>query len=187
MKSQPPISFDIYCEHKFCHDCLCAILTRSIVDESMFPPKCCEPIAPEAIVGLLGPDIVKHYADKKQEFATTDRTYCSDSNCSMFMKPENISSEEATGPKCAKKACTICRALVHGSDCPADEATKQILDLARENEWQRCSSCGRVISITTGCNHITFVLPNCRRPFETLVNLNNCICEAQFCYQYSAI
>jgi hypothetical protein len=33
-----------------------------------------------------------------------------------------------------------------------------VLEAARENGWQRCNNCRRLVELDMGCNHMTFVL-----------------------------
>ena len=146
------------CGDQYCAYCLQELFNTSLVDESLFPPRCCrQPIDPEKIEEFLTPAIIAAHFEKKIEFETVDRTYCSDPRCSIFIHAEHISGECATCPECKKVTCTMCKAPSHGGDCPADEATQQLLQMAQENGWQRCTTCKRMISISTGCNHMRFV------------------------------
>jgi hypothetical protein len=146
------------CEHDYCGPCILQLFNTSLVDETLFPPRCCKQLIPPAeFRAFLTPEIIESYAKKKQELETTDRTYCSDPSCSIFMRPENIAGDCATCPECKKVTCTMCKAPAHEGDCPADESLQKLLELAKEAGWQRCSSCKAMVSITMGCNCMRFV------------------------------
>ncbi|PQE33416.1 IBR finger domain-containing protein [Rutstroemia sp. NJR-2017a WRK4] len=142
------------CNHEYCRYCLQDLFRTSMTDESLFPPRCCrQPITTEAVRIFLTESLLSLYEQKKVEFHTPDRTYCSNSLCSAFIRPD-----------CSTVTCTMCKATSHGGDCPADTALQQLLKIADENGWQRCYSCRRLVELDVGCNHIT------------------CHCGAQFCY-----
>ncbi|EEH33161.2 IBR finger domain-containing protein [Paracoccidioides lutzii Pb01] len=101
---------------------------------------------------------------KKVEFETPNRTYCHSPKCSSFVNPRSIDGEVATCFECGLTTCTTCKGSAHDRDCPNDILLEELLDTARENGWQRCYSCWRVVELDHGCNHMT------------------CRCGAQFCY-----
>ncbi|KUJ24245.1 uncharacterized protein LY89DRAFT_572440 [Mollisia scopiformis] len=163
------VEIDIPCNHMYCVQCIEELFSQSLVDESLFPPRCCkQPIPVDNVREILAPDFIQTFQDKKQEIETVDRTYCSDPRCSIFMRPKNISGDRATCPTCQQVTCTMCKAPSHDGICPADEGTQQVLELARENGWQRCPVCQVMVSISTGCNHM------------------RCRCGAGWCYQCAA-
>ncbi|KAH7356784.1 IBR finger domain protein [Rhexocercosporidium sp. MPI-PUGE-AT-0058] len=129
------------CTHEYCRDCLQDLFHASITDDTLFPPLCCrQPITPTTSIRIyLTAFLVQQYEAKKIEFDTPDRTYCSDPLCSSFIRTEFIVEEGGT--------CQL------------------VLETARENEWQRCYNCHRLVELDTGCNHMT------------------CTCHAQFCYK----
>lgn len=99
------------CRDQYCVDCIQELFSASLVDDSLFLPRCCrQNINPDAIREFLTPDLVTAYLEKKVEAETLDRTYCSDPRCSVFLKPENITGNCATCPKCNKETCTMCKA-----------------------------------------------------------------------------
>jgi len=152
-----PYLFRTVCDHDYCGTCLLRLFNYSLVDESLFPPRCCRNlINPEDddVAYFLEPEVVAKYWQKKVEVETIDRTYCSDPRCSIFLRPQDIVGGRATCATCKKETCTMCKAPVHDGDCPADEATQEILAMARENGWQRCRFCSHMVGISTGCNHM---------------------------------
>jgi hypothetical protein len=146
------------CNHEYCRDCLQDLFRASMTDDSLFPPRCCrQPIDTKTVRIFLTAELLKQYEQKKVEFDTSDRTYCSNPLCSAFIRLEDITNERATCPNCSAVTCAMCKAPSHGGDCPADIALQQVLQTADENGWQRCYSCRRLVELDIGCNHITFV------------------------------
>ncbi|KAF4630193.1 hypothetical protein G7Y89_g7949 [Cudoniella acicularis] len=155
------------CEHVYCQACLQTLVKNSLVDERLFPPRCCkQPFLMDNMRKLLTPDLISGYWEKKIELETRDRTYCSAPSCSTFLHPVNISADQKLGtcPVCFVGTCTICKGSEHDGDCPKDDEIQKVLDLAKQEGWRRCTECGRVVELKTGCNHIT------------------CICKSEWCY-----
>lgn len=146
------------CGHEYCRECLQDLYQASMTDDSLFPPRCCrQPITSGGVRLFLTAEIMRRYEQKKLEFDTPNRTYCSNPRWSAFIRTENIIDEKGTCPECRAITCTMCKAADHGGDCPADTGSQQLLETAHENGWQRCYSCHRVVDLVFGCNHITFV------------------------------
>jgi len=146
------------CGHEYCRECLQRFYNLSITDDSLFPPRCCEQeIASAGINSLLTPLIVQQYEQKRTEFSTTDRTYCSNRSCSAFVGPKDIANDRAKCPECNTSTCTMCKEGIHSGDCPADTALKQVLDLAAQMKWQRCKVCGAMVELKKGCYHIWYL------------------------------
>jgi hypothetical protein len=147
------------CRHEYCRDCLEDLFKTAMTDESLFPPRCCRQQIPMVAVRIfLSSELVQAFERKKIEFETPNRTYCCLSTCSAFINTQNITDEGAACPQCGSMTCTTCKAAAHAGDCPNDAALQQVLDIARENGWQRCYSCWRLVELDHGCNHMTFVL-----------------------------
>ncbi|KAK4150431.1 hypothetical protein C8A00DRAFT_46174 [Chaetomidium leptoderma] len=156
------------CGHEYCRDCLRSLVTASLTDETLFPPRCCGQAIPiDAYSALLTSALVGQFNAKKVEFDTPNRTYCHRQSCSAFVPPQSVRGDVAYCFRngCFARTCTVCKGASHqGSDCPADPATQDMLRLAAAESWQRCYSCARFVELENGCNHIT------------------CRCGAQFCY-----
>ncbi|THZ74730.1 hypothetical protein D6C84_09307 [Aureobasidium pullulans] len=163
-------SFKAPCDrHFFCFECLANFFEYTIGDESLYPPKCCDTeISLDNVKKLLDDKLVARYEKKKIEYDTepTKRTYCHGPKCNTFIPESSIEKDVATCSDCGKRTCTICKEKAHRGDCPKDEDTQSLLDMAEKEGWQRCynTKCHRVVALTIGCNHIT------------------CRCGAQFCY-----
>ncbi|CAF1309621.1 unnamed protein product [Rotaria sp. Silwood1] len=154
------------CNHTYCIDCLQELFMKSMQDETLMPPRCCQKIIPIDLARLTSKEI-ENFNAKHLEYSTKDRLYCSQPTCSTFIPPALIVDSIGTCPKpgCQVKTCSICKAASHGNfDCPKDEATSAVLATAREAGWTRCYQCRAMIELTHGCYHMT------------------CRCRAQFCY-----
>jgi len=151
------------CGHHFCRTCLVYLFQYSLIDESLFPPKCCRPIRPDMFSDFLNPELIRKHFEKEEELATIDRTYCSNPRCNKFISPTSM---DYGGSKlfdtvknigvcnaCWKSTCIICKAAAHGtSPCYRDVATEEVLKYAEGKGWKRCPSCHALISLTSGCN-----------------------------------
>ncbi|KAK2591593.1 hypothetical protein QQS21_010722 [Conoideocrella luteorostrata] len=145
------------CGHNYCGQCIITLVEKALVDESLFPPRCCKTeMTIEIVEPFLTDDQIKAFADKTIEFGTSDRTYCHQATCSAFIPTSPLGEQIATCDKCGAKTCTVCKGESHESpDCPKDTVTQDVLRLAGENGWQRCQKCNRMIELNTGCNHIS--------------------------------
>ncbi|CAC9890602.1 unnamed protein product [Aureobasidium pullulans] len=154
-------SFKAPCDrHFFCFECLANFFEYTIGDESLYPPKCCDTeISLDNVKKLLDDKLVARYEKKKIEYDTepTKRTYCHGPKCNTFIPESSIENDVATCSDCGKLTCTICKEKAHRGDCPKDEDTQSLLDMAEKEGWQRCynTKCHRVVALTIGCNHIT--------------------------------
>lgn len=151
------------CSHDYCRVCLRDFFCRSLTDESLFPPRCCNepiPVEGDIIKDALGEDLVADFQDKKEEFEAPNRMYCHVQGCGAWISPRHIDiSGVGTCPECQAKTCATCKAAVHeGMDCPEDEGTRNILNLAQQEGWRQCYSCHRVVELNTGCYHISKIL-----------------------------
>ncbi|KAH6972053.1 hypothetical protein BKA56DRAFT_646182 [Ilyonectria sp. MPI-CAGE-AT-0026] len=155
---------ELPCDHKYCQDCVVRLYTDALTDESLFPPRCCrQPIPIDLAKPLLPPRLV---GAKEQELNTPNRTYCHRPACSTFIPVQLIVADKGTCPNCEATTCVTCKAAAHqGEDCPNDETTQQLLELAQQQGWRQCYSCHRLVELNLGCNHIT------------------CKCKAEFCYE----
>ncbi|CAG9980506.1 unnamed protein product [Clonostachys byssicola] len=153
------------CEHHYCRACLVNLFQSSFTDESLFPPKCCHKQIPFGLnLRFFSRSLRTSFNEKSIEFTTPNRTYCHIKTCSAFIPPSSIQGDKAVCRKCNWSTCTHCKGLYHAGFCPQDSATQELLRIAKQNGWQSCQSCHRIVELSTGCNHIT------------------CVCKHQFCY-----
>ncbi|KAM4065690.1 IBR domain, a half RING-finger domain-containing protein [Hirsutella rhossiliensis] len=154
------------CSHEYCHDCLTTLFEHATVNESLFPPRCCQqPIPVGDHLDILGSALVNKFRAKEAELSTPNRTYCHFPDCSAFVPPQSIKNGVAYCVRCHGQTCVTCKGQRHATDteCPQDEATKDVLRLGQENGWKRCYNCHRMVELDFGCNHM------------------RCICQAEFC------
>ena len=172
------------CTHEYCRSCLIMLFRAALTDEALFPLRCCRQlITPllDEVRPLIPQDLVCEYEKKKVEFETLDRTYCDDQRCMAFILPGDGENERVKCEECGKETCVMCKAAAHEGDCLDDMALQQVLDMAEENGWQRCTACGRIVELDFGCNHITYVLRICSLR-EIPLTFSRCCCGAEFCY-----
>ncbi|KAL5314917.1 hypothetical protein ACEPPN_017567 [Leptodophora sp. 'Broadleaf-Isolate-01'] len=144
------------CKRDYCHFCVQRIVINSLVDEALYPPRCCkQPFDMDSMRQALTLELISDFYEKKAEFETVDRAYCSNPICSTFLYPVNIVADTGTCPKCLTTTCVMCKAATHKGNCPQDTATQQVLELANTEGWKRCEHCKRMIELKHGCNHIT--------------------------------
>ncbi|KAJ5551297.1 IBR finger domain-containing protein [Penicillium sp. DV-2018c] len=161
------------CRHEYCRTCLEDLFKASLTDESLFPPRCCkQPIVLSIARIFLKSELVQQYEKKKREYETPNRTYCYSAGCSAFIDMSNIEGEVATCSECGRTTCTSCKGRAHMGDCPNDTSMQLLLDAARENGWQRCYSCWRMVELDHGCNHMTFLSLSNRVEIAAAVVLN---------------
>ena len=119
-------------------------------------PSCRQPIALANAAVFLTQEMQAEYEEKTLEFSTTDRTYCSRVDCATFIKPINAHGSIGSCQKCGGQTCTICKSNEHvGQDCPQDPNHQAVIDLARQEGWQTCTNCHRLVELDTGCYHMT--------------------------------
>ncbi|RYP46725.1 hypothetical protein DL768_007115 [Monosporascus sp. mg162] len=163
------------CRHEYCGGCLGRLFENAMVDETLFPPRCCrQPIPLQQNLLFLGGDVAQRFRRKAVEFSTPNRTYCHNRRCRAFVPPSRYVRDDgdeggtavaARCGECGARTCTECKGAAHGGgDCPNDVPLQQVIQLAREQDWQRCQNCWTMVELNMGCNHMT------------------CRCGFQFCY-----
>ncbi|KAI1825482.1 hypothetical protein F4861DRAFT_547567 [Xylaria intraflava] len=158
MEQKHPIELsECPCQHEYCQGCLYHLFRSATVDENLFPPRCCnQPIPLDGNQIFLGTELARLFRQKTLEFSVPNRTYCHNTHCGAFIPLTNYSHTTATCGECQTKTCTMCKGALHvDMVCPNDEQLQQLIQLAREQGWQRCRKCGSMVELTTGCNHMT--------------------------------
>ena len=166
----------------YCKRCLRELFSNAVVDETLFPPRCCrQRISLDEARPFLGRELSEMFEEKALEWETMydaqstlrfaacakhyrDRVYCPRPTCSTFIPPNRGSGYSAivVCPICAEPVCSACKRVSHAGPCDNDRDT-EILNTIRAAGFQRCE-CGHVIELTVGCYHMT------------------CRCGRQFCY-----
>lgn len=145
---------------------------RATVDESLYPPKCCQQRVPISDVWhLLPASIIEAFNKKSREYETRDRVYCHRPRCSTFLGAATSEPSQLFCQSCPGSAtCAMCKTAAHpGKKCSDNrELTQLATNMHQQQGWQRCYSCGHLVDKFEGCHHIT------------------CVCHAQFCYLCAA-
>ena len=154
-KRGPLETLDTPCGHPYCRKCILRLFKNAVANESSYPPQCChKAILLDDARQFLDPTLVDDFEMKSREYSTADRTYCSKPTCSAFIYVSAIDGNVATCV-CGHKTCIVCKSEAHPAECPEDPTTKEVLELAKAENWQQCGGCNRVIEHTFGCNHMT--------------------------------
>lgn len=186
----PSIMATAPCSHKYCRACLNDLFRSASVDESLFPPRCCKRPIP-VDTNLLSTETVDLFRAKEEEFSTPNRTYCHRPQCSAFLPAHCIQGNLAACGKCKFKTCVACKGAPHvKGECPKDAATQEVLRMAKEQGWQQCKSCKRIVELNTGCYHMStspeqppVSIPTARGGNDHGSDrVTACLCKAEFCY-----
>lgn len=146
------------CGHSYCKRCLKDMFNKSTKNEDLFPPRCCSQHIPlQHIISSMDWDEARQFQIAELAFRTPNKTYCSNPICGSFIFPENVFGEIAQCQTCRKETCIHCKSVGHAGDCPKDTNLQATLATAKEQGWQRCTSCQRVVELKIGCNHIVYV------------------------------
>src|SRR5690349_2340738 len=94
------------------------------------------------------------------ENTSANKMYCPDPKCSQFINLEWVQDKNIPCPKCDVSLCTNCKDYTHTVTCEQhqlrlQEDEGQLVNLAQEQGWKRCSSCRRFVELTHGCHHMT--------------------------------
>ncbi|KAF2761103.1 hypothetical protein EJ05DRAFT_508309 [Pseudovirgaria hyperparasitica] len=170
--SYPLKAAKLSCGHGQCHECLRRQFSLSVKDPQHMPPRCCtdEHIPLKYVDRLFNDKFKMLWNQKYEEYTTKNRVYCPYRDCGQWIKPSNIKKDSTTGRmygkcgRCRQKMCVKCNGKFHTKrNCPKDEETKRVIEMAKEKGWQRCYNCKTMVELKEGCYHMT------------------CRCTAQFC------
>ena len=155
--------------HSYCRDCFVRLITAAVSNEQQWPPKCCLNEIPfRTILRYIPSDLKNNFQDRSKEWEipVSERIYCSQADCSLWVKPQNIDHNRNQG-RCdsGHLTCAICRGPNHdGGECPQDNDMNLTNLLAEEEGWKRCYNCHALVEHREACQHMT------------------CRCGAEFCY-----
>lgn len=152
--------FKTQCSHFYCKNCLIRMVTKSLQDESLFPPQCCyKAIEGSDMKKMIGSALVQEHKKRATELSDPDRTYCSELTCSRYISPTigfwPVFTLKTVGTcKCGVQTCRKCKRSAHRGKC-LPRLDKSLEKLMKRKKWQRCKKCGRVIELNQGCPNIT--------------------------------
>jgi E3 ubiquitin-protein ligase RNF144 len=148
------------CGHDFCFPCSRRMATTALDNLELFPARCCtREIPPKSIVAAMSSRNRKRYMYRWEEHKTSpiERLYCPRASCGQWIPFRSPGSRlgHIVCPYCRAKICPNCRDFHHfGWSCSHSPEIRAVLELARENNWQRCSNCLYLVEKVDGCNHI---------------------------------
>ncbi|KDQ18998.1 hypothetical protein BOTBODRAFT_480925 [Botryobasidium botryosum FD-172 SS1] len=158
-------------KHDYCPTCITHLFHRSVLDETLFPPRCDGVTIPLDLVRhFFTADFLVTFAKKTREAGTRNRLYCHNPSCSQFLGEATVAPSAVPCSDCRRATCSACKGPAYSLylPCAVDTSSQHVIELARTEGWQRCPSCHTMVELNTGCFHIT------------------CRCRAQFCYSCAA-
>ncbi|TRM55539.1 hypothetical protein BD626DRAFT_525128 [Schizophyllum amplum] len=138
------------CGHHFCSECLSTLVSSALMDESLFPLRCCEhALSLNAVEQLLPAHLSLNFRRNKRICRCSRRSsvLC---NGALLCFPRlgrgdrcwRNAFRSLTCTACGIRTCAArCRQGPRRADCVA-QATSLFDTLVKENQWQRCPSCG---------------------------------------------
>ncbi|KAF7631847.1 hypothetical protein AFLA_012696 [Aspergillus flavus NRRL3357] len=77
------------CSHSYCYPCMSTFFESTLDGSSYFwPPRCCfEEIPLWLASACLSQDTTKRFKDKMTELKDTNKTYCSNPDCALYLAP----------------------------------------------------------------------------------------------------
>ncbi|KAI0746964.1 hypothetical protein C8Q80DRAFT_810441 [Daedaleopsis nitida] len=164
------------CDHYYDKECVLALFTAALRDETLFPPRCCRKRIPVTLVQPhLSPEALSQFKSKVKELRVEKRVYCAKPSCSRFLGAQYegvLPGLLAPNLKCPARGCgtytcSWCKNEIKRGErhrCEESSADLRVLALGQEAGWVRCPGCEAMIELTMGCYHMT------------------CRCKTQFCY-----
>lgn len=157
------------CGHYYDSSCLVDLFRSATVDESLYPPRCCnQPFILHEVRRFLGEGLAKAFQTKALEFSTSNRVYCHRPTCSSFLGAATAAPHSYWCSKCLSLTCGQCKQATHAPRPCDTEHDHEVLNLAEQQGWKRCPNCHHLVELSLGCFHMT------------------CRCRKQFCYLCAA-
>lgn len=154
----PTEQLRVPCGDSYCHQCMAHLFESAMKDDSLFPPQCCDELIPFGLVDhLFNTRFAAVFHEREIELSTSHRIYCANPSCSIFIKADNIKDGKGTCPVCSTETCVTCKGTAHEEECPEDPGIKSLMALAETEGYKQCHACKRIIELTFGCNHMTYV------------------------------
>lgn len=142
--------------HTYCRICLIDLFTSALDNTSLFPPRCCKLSIPLEICRVILPKkVVKSFDLKVEELATPNPTYCSNADCSKFIRSKDVKAGVGSCAFCKRRICSRCKSSEHKGLCPSDPHVQLLMDVARRSRWQQCAKCKNMVELEQGCFHMT--------------------------------
>ncbi|KIP11509.1 hypothetical protein PHLGIDRAFT_477035 [Phlebiopsis gigantea 11061_1 CR5-6] len=157
------------CGHYYDVSCLGDLFRTATIDESLYPPRCCQQsFVLRDVRRYLGDTVARAFEKKALEFGTANRVYCHRPACSAFLGAATSTPRSYLCLSCYIRTCGQCKQADHAPH-PCDTAQdREVLNLAEQEGWKRCPGCSHLVELAYGCYHMT------------------CRCRKQFCYLCAA-
>ena len=143
------------CEHSYCKECSTGYVEVALRLDSQFPPSCCDlPITLAMLEGHIPSDLAEKYQEKQSEITAACTVMCATSWCGHAIHSQNFQMVQVRCPACCLDTCRECAGSHEGRLCHEQEERERLATIAGEKGWQACHSCGEVVELDHGCNHI---------------------------------
>ena len=162
------------CRHKYCADCCkqhAEVKVSSGSSNIECPhPDCCDVFDVVQCMELLSQPSFDILTVRQTEAAipSSHRVYCPFPDCSAFMEKSESSSDDSAFVECwacHRGFCLSCSAAWHAHQTCAEHRAdaqnaqqsgdQKLRELAKQEKWQECSECHRMIELNEGCYHMT--------------------------------
>ena len=151
---------NLACGHSgYCSDCHATGLTNLQENNPRPPcPVCGAEISLQVLESLIPAGLYERiYNNFYVVWATagTERLWCADTNCAMFIPPCHPSSFRGDRQCfCGNFTCLTCKRLAHDGACTEDQKPQDAIDTAKANGGKPCPSCTVVCYRNGGCQHM---------------------------------
>ncbi|KAL4896146.1 hypothetical protein BDV59DRAFT_199357 [Aspergillus ambiguus] len=154
---------ELSCKHHHCQHCLTREFGTAAKKMYYTAPQCC---GMDISTGLAAPflkkSLVARLEDKTAEMRDSNKTYCSNRSCGMYLPPGTFEGEvqEHTCDICVHTTCLKCKGSSHSGSCeiccrclgPAhpftcDDGTDDLLELADDKNWMQCPGCKIMVEL----------------------------------------
>ncbi|KAG6472576.1 hypothetical protein ZIOFF_070042 [Zingiber officinale] len=171
------------CDHAYCTACVSQYVAAKVAaNEGAIgcPDPECEAgvVAPESCRFILPDKVFDRWCDRlcEEAIAGPARFYCPFDDCSALLIHEEAEVANLTAVAnclhCRRQLCARCKVPWHENytcedyrSLVVDENGRSLVNLAKDNKWQRCPNCGFFIQRSQGCNYM------------------KCRCKRAFCYK----
>ncbi|KAI0138119.1 hypothetical protein F4776DRAFT_670743 [Hypoxylon sp. NC0597] len=139
-------------------------------DRTIWPPRCHgQPLTEDDILWTREEDLIEKYREIERGRQLRNPLWCAQPHCSALLLEENVlddGKDAVTCEKCETITCKTCKKAhdPKNTECKDSDSDAELEEMARSQEWMRCSHCTSMVSRIEGCIHMT------------------CVCGHHFCY-----
>ncbi|KAL7784094.1 hypothetical protein V8C37DRAFT_396372 [Trichoderma ceciliae] len=122
------------CSHQFCRECLAVMVEQAIINEPLYPVRCCRVPIPIELNNLpVSEELADRYRTRQVEITARHHIYCHWKECSAFIPPQFIQDDKAMCHDCHRITCTLCKGAFGEKCCEDDEERRAMVSLAAAN------------------------------------------------------